>query len=462
MRETISYKKNFKEGLEEYTKKYKPDNPIARGIATIQLYEGDNLVEEYKDENIITDYTKRLAYMDYFYYRLKGDVNGKDKNYTAPFNIMSITNNTDEETADINILLGDVIGWANKTGTYAGSSTTQGTRNESETSFYTDDNGNFVAHFVFDFPTHCANGTFNSIYWHYNHSYTSTIIDTLTWEELVSGGFQIYEDNEHPTQIVCGGVQSATEVGSSLMYPPRRATLTDSGFSGWIQYPSLVSYNAYSSISGYDKAGKSIFLHMEYGGACHLYDVATMSKLKSFTLSEYTNGALSYATGIIYNGVAIIQQHTKLTDRITILDLDTIGSGSTIASAPYVSAPSTTAKGVCVLEGKVYVLRQDNNWYEVDIQSRTIKATRYKGVSAGNYLISPFSVLKKDLDGKVYNYQYVSGSNGAVKYKRNKLEIVSDRGVGAYNKLSSPVTKTAVNTMKIQYDFIIEPVQAYQ
>ena len=56
---------------------------------------------------------------------------------------------------------GNMVGWANRT-SYAGSDSHEGTINVAE-SF----GGENIAHWVFDFPTNCANGTIGSICWGY-------------------------------------------------------------------------------------------------------------------------------------------------------------------------------------------------------------------------------------------------------------------------------------------------------
>lgn len=78
-------------------------------------------------------------------------------------NIVLSSNNRDEDENMLTYPGGD-IGWCPRTSTDAGSDTKRGTYNPTE-SYTEYKNGFYHAHLVYDFTTSQANGTFNSVWW---------------------------------------------------------------------------------------------------------------------------------------------------------------------------------------------------------------------------------------------------------------------------------------------------------
>lgn len=184
MRHVVGY--DLENGIIKEHVKMKPDVGI-KGSITVQLFdERGGLLREIKTENRITDSISKMAFMDYFCHRIRGNPWGrqweyndaevgsnptnKDNNYreshgsfayfTAPFVQMFLSDDTSPEAPFERSIKGNIIGWADKVRPYAGSSTTKGTINLSESSFSENN-----LHFVFDFPTSVANGTFQKIWW---------------------------------------------------------------------------------------------------------------------------------------------------------------------------------------------------------------------------------------------------------------------------------------------------------
>lgn len=192
MRKAVGYDRSYIDGSIKEHIKMKPDVDI-KGVVTIQMFdEAGNIEREIKTENRITDSIARMAFMDYFCCRIRGNPWGrqweyndsevgsnisiKDSSYiegysssysysrfsyfTAPFKHLLLTDDTNTESAFARTIKGNIIGWADKSRPYAGASTVKGTINLSE-SVFTEDN----LHFVFDFPTSVANGSFQKLWW---------------------------------------------------------------------------------------------------------------------------------------------------------------------------------------------------------------------------------------------------------------------------------------------------------
>ena len=144
--------------------KIKEKNGDVQGIATIQLFDAKTgaLELEAKTHNIIYqavyDWLKSYQW-DQF---CAGAFN-KTNTYQGYFNMDNIylTTSTLPENTPYNLFNYDglLIGWANKA-TYSGSDTQRGSPNSAET--YANDE---KIRWVFDWPTHAANGTFQTIIW---------------------------------------------------------------------------------------------------------------------------------------------------------------------------------------------------------------------------------------------------------------------------------------------------------
>lgn len=167
-RESISYSKDFLTGRKIEKVKNKLIMPV-QGIATVKLYDDltGKQVYEAKSENRITAVLANIAFLDEFYYPMLDNKQEKllKKIFTTyPFRVIALTTGDIEENPYDYFTWGDIIGYADAWYTYSGDSEFRGTINKGEWSRENKD-GKGIKHFVFDFPTHAANGTFKSIYW---------------------------------------------------------------------------------------------------------------------------------------------------------------------------------------------------------------------------------------------------------------------------------------------------------
>jgi hypothetical protein len=172
--EVICYTKDFEQNTTTELKKNKPISTI-KGAALIELFDADtgNKLKESYTENCINNYAGQVIFLENFLYRLfnnqivnsfGGNIGNKYR--SIPFQKLILTDYTGAEDPATRYIKGTLVGFADKDNTYAGTSSTQGSVNLSETSLTYDlQNGKIKLHFVFDFPTNAANGTFQTIWW---------------------------------------------------------------------------------------------------------------------------------------------------------------------------------------------------------------------------------------------------------------------------------------------------------
>lgn len=168
MREVISIDKNYVNNTTKEYKSLKPNGNL-KGRVTVSLMDKDNIVREVYTENAIMDITKYCQYM-----RFSQIGSGNSNHINSRWNLVGLTDTLNlyrlSDNYEVNpkkciIDFWDykVIGTCGKKELYSGSDTTKGTYNSAESKTYIDNDGNVVYHYVYDFPTHSANGTINAI-----------------------------------------------------------------------------------------------------------------------------------------------------------------------------------------------------------------------------------------------------------------------------------------------------------
>lgn len=163
-KQSLAYSKDLIKGTKIELLKKKLIMPY-KGIATVKLYDSLTGKQTYeaKSENRISAVFGNMAYLDGFYYpMLDNNINDilRDIYTTYPFRIMVLaTGDIPEDPYDY-WTWGNIVGYADSLYTYSGSDNLRGSINSSETTRSTS-----TRHYVIDFPTNAANGTFKSIYW---------------------------------------------------------------------------------------------------------------------------------------------------------------------------------------------------------------------------------------------------------------------------------------------------------
>lgn len=163
-RECISYNKNYLTGeIQSETKRKK--NTGIKGKVTVSLYDaetGEKTKEAYT-ENLIPDLYFKDTFIGHFVNGIMGVGNTRTCNNHNWFNYLYLTDSDKPENANEQRVEGNVIGYAHRNEPYSGNDVQRGTINRAETKFEITDN-KIKLNFVFDFPTHAANGVTESLY----------------------------------------------------------------------------------------------------------------------------------------------------------------------------------------------------------------------------------------------------------------------------------------------------------
>lgn len=162
--ESLAYTKDLLTGKIEKETKIKRDKGI-KGNVTLSLFDaktGEKTKESYT-ENLIPDLFFKDVFLTQF---LNGVMGVGDNRYGKSyswFNYLYLTDSDKPENPNEQRVTGNVIGYAHRNTPYSGDLTLCGTINLAETKFEV--SGNKIrCNFVFDFPTHAANGITESIY----------------------------------------------------------------------------------------------------------------------------------------------------------------------------------------------------------------------------------------------------------------------------------------------------------
>ena len=388
--------------------KIKEKNGDVQGIATIQLFDAKTgaLELEAKTHNIIYqdvyDWLKSYQW-DKF---CTGAFN-KTNSYNGYWEMDNIylTDSTRPETERIDRfnyatsppIWGNLIGWANKS-TYSGSDTQRGSPNSAES--YAN---NTRIHWVFDWPTHAANGTFQTIIW------ANTLdIQPIGWQKNIG----ISSGGNYPSGLAYDGTYLYLLKSDAALYK-----LTIDG--------SIIS-QVTAAVGGTNLACDGTYLYTLGGGK--LYKLTTAGQL----VSE-VSVTLSSISGITSDGTYIYVLENASSGVISKLST----SGSIISQKStgiYAGGYQTPLMydGTYLYASTLYTL------WMLDMDMNIIKTlpvgiSIYGAFLGGVYAADKFYLLHHE--GTLYAHTFQD------KYFARTL-------------LPSPITKTNQNTMKVIYEFI--------
>lgn len=443
-KESIAYSDNLITGEHLEVIKRKPVTQII-GTTTIEIFDSktNKKVHEVKSENILNNINNKFAFMDFYYERIKGSISSTV--YSAPFGYLLLTNYNGLEDADLMAHRGAIVGYAEKITPYVGASIQRGTINSVETKLDTDGTG--LLHFVFDFPTNAANGTFQSVWWT-KREYISLVYSELTisgtggakltFSSSYTKGYVFLTTNNGKKLIVT--YKDNSTLSSGLCYAVDCFILNDD-FTVASQFilSSKVSSSIYNQFCGVGVGDDSLILVNGY--------IST----NNIAILNLTTGVVTYlslATPDQRNLVQMVGSNLYLVKE-NIIKVYTV-NGSTVTFVKDIPFASNTSNYMyfqvvdglphfCGADGYGYKLENNNlqisNYYLWNGESRLDQSNPYP------YIWS----------GKETGINYSSG-----EIKMRRYEPINY--VGAQNLLPEPITKTPTNTMKIQYDFQIQKV----
>lgn len=163
--ESIAYNKNCLTGEYEEARKLKKDKGI-KGKVLLELFNAETKekIKEAYTENLIPDLLFRDTFLGHFVQGIMGAGNTRRCDNYYWYEYLYLTDSDKPENMNEQRVAGNVIGYAHRNTTYSGNDTKRGTINRAETKFEVTDT-KIKINFVFDFPTHAANGKIESIYW---------------------------------------------------------------------------------------------------------------------------------------------------------------------------------------------------------------------------------------------------------------------------------------------------------
>lgn len=531
MREIKGYDKSFIDGSITEHVKMKPDVDI-KGVITIQLFDEEgNIEREIKTENRITDSIARMAFMDYFCHRIRGNPWGRQYEYndsetgnttsykddryyesggsysyfTAPFRHFFLTDDTTPESGFERAIKGNIIGWADKSRPYAGTSISKGTINLNE-SIFTESN----LHFVFDFPTSVANGTFQKLWW------AEMIYDRSTQEILyglkeVSRNFKL---DSYKSKVVDLPVATSYTPGyysssithrfRTFKYNNKLYAISPNYNTGKVcmavinldteEYEEIDLYTTMelSSTSyrpaDYLMANENNYVYMFYynvSNKLHRLNLDDNRKIE-INLSDYyynligekipeipsswysnirsnmssslmgcKNGKLyipvRYNNGSVNKTFILVCNPDENLTRVALFNLNEattpagpLSNNASLLNGYNLKLQMRNADTWFVCNGD-YTFITDNSFNIID--------TSYR-----NYSFGRDDVLE-DTNGSAIKRYSIPGASSINKWQ---YSWILWEPIAAMTLLPSPVTKTPTNTMKIQYDFNIQKVDPFQ
>lgn len=436
-KESLAYSKDLIKGTQIEVIKKKLIMPYT-GTATIKLYDSLTGKQTYeaKSENRISAIFGNIAYLQGFYYPILDNTQNSllyDIYTSLPFRMMALTTGDIPEDPYDYFTWGKLVGYADGITPYSGSDNLRGSVNQSETTRTTG-----KKHYVIDFPTNAANGTFKSIYW-------------------------------------AGGVPVNTPTSPKLNYTYPKQTLEKGDYS-----TSLPDYNLCTDET-------NLYVLKINSANIYVYDKVTYKKKSNITLADSS-------IAIAYDGVnfwillsngsfkkldknfTVISTYSKssiisndIPRSLQFYDIEVNEANVYISYGGYRESSGSLQKGCIAKYNKDGTFGEKSDLYLDYVYSIPItKITNDKlfvvvnsslCLQLNNNLnvygsinsnLTNYKSIKWDNDTSTI-FTYTSNSNGELKHEY----IIP---ASAHTLLPEAITKTPTNTMKIQYDFTCDYV----
>ena len=522
--ELKGYVKNFRDGTISEHVKMKPMTGY-RGRTTVQLFNAETgeLEQEVMSENVINNWIAK----DSFDANFRGQVNGhKTDLFANPFSYLLLSDAAVPEDADAKELVGRMYGWADRTA-YSGSAINRGTLNTAE-SWYSNraTAGKTQAHFVFDFPTHAANGTIRTIYW---------APSNMRCVEVAKGGqpwagikrctnwyYQNYPFLNPNSQLPFVQQQVLSyRYMDAVPSKQGRVNMTTKMFYGVTNWEGALCFSAVdidrfnltaSDIVKCTYADGSIYTSFPSIMAVHIDPDAQLFKILFYTsiYESYKDMPLKYTYYEVTFNFSGATQSVQSFNRSLLMDesrypinydrpnngwyytnsgeLRLVDSYTTPSTNPteyenYEIQFNDTLTAVTKIDTRPILVNCLNERFGVttytedspDIKQSRIDYVNFVKDDVINYYVNSsgisgnFIVRRSDnaclyhsadwsASSGIYSYLYYYGSNTLIGYYSGGGLVFGQFTMlpSAQNLLPSNVVKTDVNTMKIQYDFIID------
>jgi hypothetical protein len=415
----VKIKENFLTGERielPYTKKAAP----VRGFVKLELFDDltGKKIEEITSENFISKYVyqywDQLMRKSFIYHEgyQQGALNGFSTLLPFPFQTFVLLDyNKPADPQNERVALGKLIGYATRA-TYSGSDTKRGTINLAE-SFANAEQ----LHYVFDFPTHAANGTFQSLAW-----VATSAGNYVTWPYFNVKSFPGGDEIQGRGLAVTDSEIYIKEAFASTVRVYDKAT-----FQGGSTQPKRQFNIAYDNIFGLVYAMGFLWSASYSDGKIRKVDPQNGTTLATITPNS---GTPSRLTGITFDGVDFWVTGDTSVYRV--------GQDGTVKQG--FQQVGTEIMDIAYMPEFNAFIVADGYDSALQVRNRNME------------LLCHFGSYNSPDDDHCISYN--NGEIWQSNYNDN-LWKQTNTGLAARTLLPSPVTKTSMNSMKVTYDFIL-------
>lgn len=482
MRQVIKTNHNFVTG-EHYEQRILKPVQEAQNRVTIQLCDADtgDIIEEAVTENAITPLFECSAYGSIAQQLNHGPLHGGCE-YSA-FESIVLSDSDIGELEDLYFIHGNVVGICNREDTSgAGSHKQRGTYNSAESYSKIEDNGYRHIHLVYDWPTSSGNGKIQNIYW-----LSNSIDFSYPSESRLIGVVQEFAGRYTGTDIIFDKRGNAYKVNGSKRYKVLNLIKAINGIEGVKTEPNESFHNEYevngcyyTFSSAYANANKSTFTatltinkHDTTGAIIDTWtedlvtSVPQLVELKNSSKLTYVSATVG--TYCDYDGWVGFQISFQENSSYRDFPTRNSGGGLTPNSAYYVTIYSMYN---VLTKQWLHVPSPWDVWctYEHYTNYSVLKKIDSKHMCKDGYYVY-IDTTNSDVTADKYtrNWQVPGYSFRATEptcfhaslpiCQTDSASIGGIRALkplSAQTRLASPITKTSLNTMKIQYDFFFK------
>lgn len=488
MRQVIKTNHNFVTG-EHYEQRMLKPVQEAQNRVTIQLCDADtgNVIEEAVTENAITPFFECSAYGS-IAQQLNHNLLYGGCEYPA-FESIVLSDSDIGELEDLYFIHGNVVGMCNREDTGgAGSHKQRGTHNSAESYSKVEDNGYLHKHLVYDWPTSAGNGKIQNIYWlpdgfsYSSPEFTRALACMQTYNNRYSTGDILFDRR--------GNLYKRVYVKGSVNTYKYYKILNMLKFVNGIEPAKVATEESFHN--NYEVNGYYYTFSSSYANASENTFTATLTINKHDTtgnvVDTWTEDLISSVPQLVE-----LKNNSKLTSADATVSAYCDYDGwigfhvSFIEDSSYKDFPTRNSEGDLNPNSTYYVtiytmynvltkqwLHTPSPWdvwctYEHYTNNTVIKKIDNKHMTTSGMYIT-IDTNNADVTGEQYTTNWFSIGN---EYKAsypvsihptlplgiaygNYAGMSVIRPISAQTRLASPITKTSLNTMKIQYDFFFK------
>ena len=437
---------------------------------------------------------------------------------------LMLFNGDHEDTNPKNALIKDtLVGYAGRYLNYSGTSATQGSYNSAESTVGIDDKGNLVYHMVYDFPTNAGNGTITGVGMGSYTSSTEPDIYRLYGTTFGSYSYVLNKYcsgiwSSHDWHTFAGLMCNRSETTYSLRVLNKMADefrqfgSSSMSYSGSF-YPTEYGTTSLYGYASYDMEARKGHICYNYSGESFRFGITKGTGVEPNMYPVYVNFRRLNEDGKVTTHKRELKENFKrffdIKDSITTSSSSAISGYSMFTIAKngntlyYLRTISNNTSIFNSSTNKSWILEFDQEGYLVNSQDLT--GTKINGRYAKwiKYGDKDILLTTTEVSGScthalvcdngsyeivpIENFNFVGGDKTTCKQIANTMNIdyfignmnrevigFADDGkyqrhcfengyrkLSSYTKLPSPIIKTNTNTMKVQYDIVIEDINPY-